>query len=458
MIQPEKQIPTIQSTKLLQYSFALINNPLKAISSIVAAYGDISLLKISKIGSIVFVNHPDYVKHILKDNQNNYSRRKAIKQPGFTGLQNLLGNGIFMSDGDDWEAQHKLLRQLFSVTSINATLPIINHEVATLIANWQKCIPKNPVIAIESEMYLLLLKIMLRSHVSNELTYDYDRILQALKGFMDASGTKSIFMAQFKAFVFKPFGVKYTYTKPDRHLQQLFTIVDKLINDLISEQYKPVGLFELMLIDYKNNQVSKQDIKDQLLNFLFAGFDTTSTAITWTLFNLATYPAVQQQVTDELACVIAENNTPIANLQLPILEKVIKESLRLYPPVWSYAREAIADDTINGYKIPAKTLVLISSYALHRHKDFWPQPNEFNISNFEKENFKGKNFAYIPFGQGKRMCIGRALADYQMQIILGKLLQSFHFQPITSKVPIINPNIIIKATKPIKLQVKAILK
>ena len=458
MILPEKQIPTIQSTKLLQYSFALINNPIKAISSIVAAYGDISLLKISKIGSIVFVNHPDYVKHILKDNQDNYSRRKAIKQPGFTGLQNLLGNGIFMSDGEDWEAQHKVLRQLFSVTSINATLPIINDEVAILIANWQTVIRKNSTIDVENEMYLLLLKIMLRSHVSNNLTYDYESILKSLKGFMNASGTKSIFMAQLKAFVLKPFGIKYKYTKPDKYLQQLFTIVDKLVDDLVSEQYKAVGLFELMLIDFKNNQVSKQDIKDQLLNFLFAGFDTTSTAITWTLFNLASHPFIQQQVNEELASAISDSNVPISNLQLPILEKAIKESLRLYPPVWSYAREAIADDTINGYKIPAKTLVLISSYALHRHKDYWPQPNAFDITNFDKEKVKGKNFAYIPFGQGKRMCIGRALADYQMQTILGQLLQSFHFQPVTTRVPVINPNIIIKATKPIKLQVKAILK
>ena len=458
MILPEKQIPTIQSTKLLQYSFALINNPIKAISSIVAAYGDISLLKISKIGSIVFVNHPDYVKHILKDNQDNYSRRKAIKQPGFTGLQNLLGNGIFMSDGKDWEAQHKLLRQLFSVTSINATLPIINDEVAILIANWQTVIRKNSTIDVENEMYLLLLKIMLRSHVSNNLTYDYESILKSLKGFMNASGTKSIFMAQLKAFVLKPFGIKYKYTKPDKYLQQLFTIVDKLVDDLVSEQYKAVGLFELMLIDYKNNQVSKQDIKDQLLNFLFAGFDTTSTAITWTLFNLASHPSIQQQVNEELACAISDSNVPISNFQLPILEKAIKESLRLYPPVWSYAREAIADDTINGYKIPAKTLVLISSYALHRHKDYWPQPNAFDITNFDKEKVKGKNFAYIPFGQGKRMCIGRALADYQMQTILRQLLQSFHFQAVTTRVPVINPNIIIKATKPIKLQVKAIFK
>ncbi len=356
MILPEKQIPTIQSTKLLQYSFALINNPLKAISSIVHVYGDISLLKISKIGSIVFVNHPDYVKHILKDNQDNYSRRKAIKQPGFTGLQNLLGNGIFMSDGEDWEAQHKLLRQLFSVTSINATMPIINDEVNKLIANWQTIIKQNPIIDVENEMYLLLLQIMLRSHVSNEINYDCDVILQSLKGFMDASGTKSIFMAQLKAFVLKPFGIIYKYTKPDKHLQQLFTIVDKLVDDLISERYKATGLFELMLVDYNKNLVSKQDIKDQLLNFLFAGFDTTSTAITWTLFNLASNPNIQQQVKDELTSALNENNAPIASLQLPILDKVIKESLRLYPPVWSYAREAIADDMINGYKIPAKNL------------------------------------------------------------------------------------------------------
>lgn len=441
----EKQIPAITSTKLFKYGFGLVNNPLKAISDIVDNYGDIASLKISKIGAIVFVNHPDYVKHILKDDQDNYSRRKAVKQPSFSALQDLLGNGIFMSDGEDWEQQHKMLRNLFSPTSIASTLPIIEEELALLTKRWQEEITKSSAIDVEQEMHLLMLRIMLRTHVCNNIVFPASDILATLKQFMNASNSKKIFLAQLKAFALKPFGIKYHYNKPQQSLEWLMAFVDELIEDLLQAAFVPNGLFATMLVDYNNGTVTKQDIKDQLLNFLFAGFDTTSTGITFTLYNLAAHQAIQTLVKEEV--------TNPEKKQYYVLEKVIKETLRLYPPVWSYAREAIADDVIDGYSIPAKTLVLISSYALHRHKDFWQNPNVFNIDNFEKDNFKGKNFVYIPFGQGKRMCIGRALADYQMMTIIPHLLRQFSFETINNNKPIINPNIIIKATKSIKLRV-----
>jgi cytochrome P450 len=441
----EKQIPSITSTKLFKYGFGLVNNPLKAISDIVDTYGDIALLKIPKIGSIVFLNHPDYVKHVLKDNQDNYSRRKAVKQPSFSALQDLLGNGIFMSDGEDWEQQHKMLRNLFSPTSIASTLPIIEEELALLTNRWQEQIIMSSIVDVENEMHLLMLRIMLRTHVCSNMMFPDSDILATLKSFMNASNSKKIFLAQLKAFVLKPFGIKYHYNKPHQSIEWLMAFVDELIEQLLQGALVPNGLFATMLVDYANGTISKQDIKDQLLNFLFAGFDTTSTGVTFTLYNLAAHQSIQQLVKEEIV--------GTATKQFPVLEKVIKETLRLYPPVWSYAREAIAADIIDGYHIPSKTLVLISSYALHRHKDFWQNANAFNIDNFQKDSLKGKNFVYIPFGQGKRMCIGRALADYQMLAILPHLLSIFHFATINEKKPIINPNIIIKATKSIKLRV-----
>jgi len=226
-----------------------------------------------------------------------------------------------------------------------------------------------------------------------------------------------------------------------------------MITGLINEEYKPSGLFAIMLADYKLNKTTRTDIRDQFMNFVFAAFDTTATAITWTLYHLAAFPNVQQQVNEELATSIQkEPDTHISSRQLPLLQLLIKETLRLYPPVWSYAREAAEDDILHGYPIPAKSIVVISSYALHRHPDFWSSGDNFDMSNFEKENFKGKTFAYIPFGQGKRMCVGRALAEYQMQIIVEEILQQFQLDTISRKKPEINANIIIKGTESVRLK------
>jgi len=451
-IQP-KTIPLVPSHKIPVHGVGLLKNPLKAISKMIDSYGDIFNLKLAKDSNIIFVNHPDYVKHILKDKQENYSRGKAVKQSSITGLQEFLGNGIFMSDDEDWEAQHKLLKGLFSVTAIEITLPIIEDELAKLMAKWTNLIKHNSTVETEEEMLLMMMRIMLRTQVSNELSFDYKAIFDALTGRVEASSVKALFRYQLKAFTLKPLGINYKYTKHQEYLDTLNAIADKLVSGLINEEYKPSGLFAIMLADYKLQRTTRTDIRDQFMNFVFAAFDTTATAITWTLYHLAAFPNVQQQINQELAASIEKDpDAHISNRQLPLLQLLFKETLRLYPPVWSYAREAAEDDVLNGYPIPAKSIVVISSYALHRHPAFWASGDNFDLSNFEKDNFKGKTFAYIPFGQGKRMCVGRALAEYQMQIIVVGILQQFQLETISNKKPEINANIIIKGTESVRLK------
>ena len=172
-IQP-KTIPLVPSHKIPVHAVGLLKNPLKSISKMIDSYGDIFNLKLAKDSNIIFVNHPDYVKHILKDNQENYSRGNAVKQSSITGLHEFLGNGIFMSDDEDWEAQHKLHKGLFSVTAIESTLPIIEDELANLITKWTLQIETNPIVEIEEEMLLMMMRIMLRTQVSHDLSFDYN--------------------------------------------------------------------------------------------------------------------------------------------------------------------------------------------------------------------------------------------------------------------------------------------
>ena len=451
-LQP-KSIPLIPSNKIPLHAFGLIRNPLKAISGMMDRHGDIFNLKLAKDSNIIFVNHPDYVRHILKDNVENYSRGKAVRQSSITGLHEMLGNGIFMSDGEDWEAQHKLLKGLFSVTAIDGTLPVIEDELAKLIDNWRRQVKTSTTVAVEQDILLMTLRIMLRTQVSNELDFNYEEIFNALTNRMEASSVKALFMFQLKAFLLKPFGINYKYTKHKEYLDILEAIASKLIKGLINGEYKPVGVFALLLADYRQQRITETDIRDQFMNFVFAAFDTTATAITWTLYNLAAHPDVLKEVETELKDSIEKDaSVSIANRQLPFLQKVFKETLRLYPPVWSYAREAQEDDTIGGYLVPKKSIVVISSYALHRHKSFWDNSEDFNVANFEKENFKGKIFAYIPFGQGKRMCIGRALGEYQMQVITTGIIQHFNLETLSDKRPEINANIIIKGAVPVRLR------
>ena len=172
------------------------------------------------------------------------------------------------------------------------------------------------------------------------------------------------------------------------------------------------------------------------------------------MYNIAAQPFLQSKLKAEIQ---VTNIEPTKTLrQATTLQLAIKESLRLYAPVWSTARIAVNDDIIGGKFIKAKSVIVINSYALHRHKTIWPSGDNFSLDNFDKDNFRGKTFGYIPYSQGKRICIGMALADFQIQTIVTGLLQTFHFETINNKKLIIRANIIIKASPAIQLKLTKI--
>ncbi len=447
MVDAPKNIPWY---KIPYHSFRMLKNPLKAIYQMVETYGDIFAFKIGDMRSIIFLNHPDYVKQVLKDNVDNYSRGRALKM-STTGLEEMLGNGIFISEGNDWEFQHKLLKRLFSPTAIETTLPVLTEEIDAFIIKWTNLIPNNPVINIEYDIHLLMLQIMLRSHVCKNYSFNFKEVFDTYNARIEDSSWKVGAISEAKSFFLKPFGISSKYNQHQIQTDKLNAFSDKLVQELLDGDFEPTGLFDLMLTEFKEGNVTEKDIRDQLFNFLLAGFETTATAISWLLYNIASQPNLQVLLKDELRLSVTANDDVLKSPSL--LQLAIKESLRLYAPVWSTARVAVNDDIIGGKFIKAKSIVVVNSYALHRHKLFWPSGDKFDVTNFEKDNFKGKTFAYIPYSQGKRICLGMALADYQIQSITTALLKVFNFETISNRTPEIKANIIIKANPSLQLKI-----
>jgi cytochrome P450 len=399
---------------------------------------------------MIFINDPIAVKHILKDNAENYSRSKTIDQPSYRGLFEMLGKGIFLSEGEDWKYQHNLIKSLFSFNAIAETFPVIDIEIKKLIEKWK--VTKEPVF-IEQEMHMLLLKIMFQTNVSNVASFDYQKISHNLKFVMRFSSLKYMMRSQLVASIFELFGMKYSFNRYKKNLEILRKMMNNIVDDLIDNKFPPTGLSKLLLQELNEQRISKDEFTDQLLNFLVAGFDTTAAALSWAMYNLAANPRYQDKAKAELnESILLDPQTHYALRELPYLNLVVKETLRLYPVVWSIPRESTKADELNGFFLPAKSIILISTYALHRNNKFWANANEFNPLNFEKDNFKGKNYAYIPFGQGARACIGRALSEYQIQFILSTLLINFTFEKVDRVNPLINPEIIMSAKKPIRLR------
>jgi cytochrome P450 len=186
-----------------------------------------------------------------------------------------------------------------------------------------------------------------------------------------------------------------------------------------------------MLMEVKDPETGKgmsdQEIRDQVMTLFMTGHETTAVTLTWTWYLLSKNPAVERKLRSELQEVLGDRLPTFEDLpKLKYTTCVFKEALRLYPPVWVFSRRALQEDEIDGYRIPAGSTVFVSPYVMHRHTRYWENPEGFDPERFAS----GKSeelpaFAYMPFGGGPRLCIGRDFAMMEAPIILAIVAQHY---------------------------------
>jgi cytochrome P450 len=173
--------------------------------------------------------------------------------------------------------------------------------------------------------------------------------------------------------------------------------------------------------------MNDRQLLDEVKTMLLAGHETTANALTWTWYMLVQYPEIEAKLVAELAQVLGGRVPTMTDLpRLPYTQRVIQESIRLFPPAWIFLRHAIKDDEIGGYAIPPGQVVGISPYVMHRHPGFWEAPETFNPERFTPERVAARHrFAYIPFAAGPRQCIGNLFAMTEAQLVLATVAQRY---------------------------------
>jgi cytochrome P450 len=170
------------------------------------------------------------------------------------------------------------------------------------------------------------------------------------------------------------------------------------------------------------------DLRDQVLTIVMAGHETTAKALTWTLYLLDRHPEAAQAVYDEVDRLPADRLPTAADLPgLETCTRAIKEAMRLYPPVWLISRRAVEPDVIDGYDVPAGTLVCVSPYVLHRDARYWPDPESYLPDRFAGEHGHVSH-QYLPFGGGPRICVGQHFAMAEATLVLAVLLRTLRLE------------------------------
>ncbi|MGH2538484.1 MAG: cytochrome P450 [Candidatus Promineifilaceae bacterium] len=370
--------------------------------------------------------HPEHNKHILQDNNHNYTK---LPHPTFLLLEPLLGNGLLLNDGDSWLSQRRLMQPVFHRRQIADFGRVMSEATLRLLEAWEQAAAAGQAVDIDRAMMRLTLEIVGRTLFSMDLTGDAERLGQT---FTDINH-------QFAKMTTQPFSVymlRMAFLPSIRRLHHNLGQLNEVVERIIAERRghgRPAAGNDLLAMLMAacdadtGERMTDQQLRDEVMTLLLAGHETTSNALTWTLFLLSEHPDCLAQAQQELTEVLAGRPPAFADLpDLPYTRQVLDEALRLYPPAYAIARHAAGADEVGGYRVPALAAVTLSPYLTHRLPEFWPEPERFDPGRFRPEQVAERpRYAYIPFGGGPRQCIGKEFALTEAHLILATILQRF---------------------------------
>lgn len=395
------------------------DDPLRFLLDLTREYGD--LVRYQTPYSYTYVaNSPETIFHVLRDP--NYPRGSLLKQ--------VLGEGLLSSEGELWKKHRSLMVPDFHPHVIANHGHQIMDAVFAFANRWREYSQQGQTFNSADEMMDLTLDVVRRALFSGELTEHTDHINDIVKTLLRDVG----------GFVRSEFGTLLQIC-PTRNrvfkdsLEQLNEMVYEVIarrrHELDSGKLRHDLLDMLMETrDQDGERLSTIEVRDEVVTMLFAGNETTAVMLGWVLHSMVEFEGVEEKVHAELQSALDGRAPTLADLpQLPYLNLMLHETMRMYPPVWSIFRKVAENDEINGCQIEAGHTMIVSPYTMHYHPSYWPQPERFDPYRHTYENTRNRpKYAYIPFGGGRHLCIGKHLALMEVQLIMATLAQCFRWR------------------------------
>src|SRR6204780_43698 len=368
------------------------------------------------------VNELAAIKHVLIDNAANYQKTeitRRILEPG-------LGKGLITSEGETWRQHRRTMSPAFDHRSIASYTPVMTRAAEELIAEWGK-VPAGTGIDVATA----------RMEVSRTMfSSDSDDIVTIM------GRSAGRYQVEMHPNILDMLGwPKWLAALPrfgvaKRTLGEFDRVIERLIEERARDPGSGPKDLLARLIAARDEQtgggMSAQEVRDQVITIFLAGHETTAMALTWTWYLLSQHPAEESKLHAELDSVLGGRAPMLEDLsKLTYTRMVVEESMRIYPPVHTIGREAIGADTLAGRHIAKGSTILIAPWLLHRHVKLWENPGRFDPERFSPERAAVRpRFSCLPFGGGKRICIGAAFALAEATVLLAALAQRYSLRVV----------------------------
>ena len=407
MTTPLKTIPSEDGLPLFGHALHFMRNCNELLESMVAKHGPIYANRYLKVKSIHLLS-PEGNEFILLDREKNFSSKQAWNH----SLKNLFPNGLMLRDGDEHRHHRRLLGAPFKAKALEIYVDNMNPDVAGVIASWGLQKDFRFYRAIKD----LTLNLAANVFVGESLNEEADNVNKAFVDLVEASmvivrypmlGNKYQRGLKARAYLEEYFGSRIA-------AKQASNDTDMFAQICRAESEDGTGF-------------TKQDIIDHIIFLMMAAHDTTTSALSSVCYALSQSPEWQDNIRSEINTIDGKRISYEQMPQLPSVDLVLKEALRLYPPLPIVPRTAIKDCEFQGYAIAKGDGVIASPYYTQRLPEIWSEPNRFDPERFNKERAEHRKHkhAWIPFGGGAHKCLGLNFAELQIKLVLFHLLKNY---------------------------------
>jgi cytochrome P450 len=384
-------------------------------------YGDIFEIQLGS-KKLVVVIHPEHVRHITITNAENYEKLESYDPV----RKYVIGDGLVTSTGDLWKRQRRLMSSFYTPRGVQEFVEIFLRDTLAMTERWETLAASGTQVEMFDEMALITASIVLKAIFSTESDEDILEIKECVETMINFANSLANPL-QLPDWVPTERNLQYKKAREKVH-HYINTVLDTRLA-MAESEYPNDLLTKLITAEdpETGERMSRELLRDEALTNFFAGYETSARSMSHAWYALANNPDVKAKLHAELDRELGDKIPTVDTLKrLPYTLRVIKETLRLYPPAPMYAKDVVADDVIDGYRIHKGSTILLVPYFTHRHTDFWENPMVFEPERHAPEAEKARHSqAYHPFSSGQRICLGSHFSLLETHIMLAILARRF---------------------------------
>jgi len=402
-------------------------NPMQVLMALSDKYGGVVPINL-KNHRIVLLSEPAHAERVLVTNADNYTKY-------FDGLRPVFGRSMITIDGALWQKIRAPQQPAFHPNMFEVYFPYLMSAIESKMGRWAKFASTGETIEMVEETWTLAAEMVCKALFDREMPFNPHFVFGQVKTYTDVMNHKSIRLKNVRGEI-----EEITAEDAAKAMEVWGSIPDTVIGANVLDYREKTLLKMLQAAEADPNfpEFDRQQVIDEMKQYLWAGTETTALTLAWSLYLLSMHPEALERIRAE-ARAVCERDPEWNEVQhLTYTRMVIQETMRLFPPIWALIRIAAGDDEIGGRQIKAGDKVVILAYVMHHSPNFWEEPEKFEPERFAPERAKKRTkYTYLPFAAGKRSCIGGALSQIENTLALVQLLRRFtpeYVGPVPAKI------------------------